>query len=111
MPAPDGPASAVSRCSGKAGSEVVQVVQLADLDGDLLGRTGPHGTVARHGRGTGQERTHDGVLVRVQLLRRTLRDDRATAGAGSRAEFDHPVGGADEFPFMFDQNDGITVSR
>ena len=35
LPAPDGPATAVSRFTGKLGGEVVQVVEVGDLDGEL----------------------------------------------------------------------------
>jgi hypothetical protein len=89
--------------------EVVQVVQVADLDGDLSPATGPRRAVTRHGRGAGQERSHDRAGVGLQLAGGALGDHRAATGAGPGAEFDDPVRGADEFPLVLDDDHGVAV--
>src|SRR6202035_2505485 len=93
----------------EGGGEVMQVVQVADLDGDLPARTGPRRTGTRHGRGAGQERADDRARVALQLAGWALGNHRAALGAGRGAELDDPVGAADDLPLMLYHDHGITV--
>jgi hypothetical protein len=89
--------------------EVVQVVQVADLDRDRPAGVGPQTTVTRDARRGGEERTEDRSRVVAQLGGCALRDQPAAAGAGSGAEFDDPVGGADQVPLVLDDDHGVAV--
>ena len=102
FPAPDGPASAVSRCSGKAAVTPCRLIQVADLQGDPAARFGRPGVrrrapVPADGRRARQEGAHDGARVGHELVRGALGDNRAAVRPGGRAELDDPVRGADEF--------------
>src|SRR3984885_9041392 len=112
LPAPDGPASAVSLRVGKVAATPCRLYRspisrtICPLGAGWGGRT-----VARHGRGAGQERAHDRAWVGLQLGRRALGDYGAAVGAGRRAELDHPVRAADDLPLVLHHDHGISVAR
>jgi hypothetical protein len=53
---------------GEGGSEVVQVVQVAYLDGDLASGAHAGPMCSLHGRSSGQEWPHDRVRIGFQLV-------------------------------------------
>ena len=84
FPAPDGPASAVSRCTGKAAVRSCRLYR--SPISMVICPPGPARcrTVPGHGRGPGQERADDRVRVGFQLAGGALGDHRAALGAGRR---------------------------
>ena len=94
----------------EGGGDAVQIVKVADLDGDLPGGGGPRRPVARHGRGAGQERAHDRARVGFQLGGRALGDDRPALRAGLGAELDDPVRAADDLPLVLYHDHGVSVT-
>ena len=67
-----------------------------------------HGTLAYHGRfATGQESGDARIMVRGDLVRRTLGHDAATLTAGARTHLDEPVGGTQHTHVVVDEHHRI----
>ena len=87
----------------------MQVVEVGDLDGDLPVVSGALGSVTGNAGRAGQEGADDRARVGFQLTGGARGDHVAALRAGSGAEFDDPVGGADELPLVLDHDHRIAV--
>ena len=109
FPAPDGPASAVRRCSAKAAVTSCRLYRSPTSIVTWPPGPGRRAMVALHRGRARQERADDRARVGGQLSRGALGDDGPAVCPGGRAELDDPVRGGDQVPLVFHDDDGVAV--
>ena len=109
LPAPDGPATAVSRFTGNSAVRSCRLYRSAISMAICPSSACTLGSVAGNAGRAGQERADDRARVGFQLTGGARGDHVAALCAGSGAEFDDPVGGSDELPLVLDHDHRIAV--